>query len=246
MKLTKLKLVCLSAFFLFMFQESHSQSEAEFYAYAGENTETPLSLSKANKDDSYSFAANEMKVFKEYSIGFLLMTTPLNIKNIQITSGGQSSDYSGTTDLFSMGYGVALNADFNDSGFGFGGIMYYALISGKEKIRGHDFFVAFKYDFPLGNRLTTDFEISPLLGVGVIALQETDDDKYYGSSSYISGGARLTWRATNWLFFGGDIQTTPFLFTPETLLGMQDQVESAKITYKLPFQVNFSLRFNLL
>lgn len=200
---------------------------------------------KINYETSDFIEDEEIKNFKESSVGILYMPIPLNIKSITFTTDGQTEKFDGSVDLFNMGIGIALNQDWEKSGMGFGSIMYFAYIWGDKDIAAFDVFAALKYDLPLGNRLTTNFELSPLLGLGMLNFSNTDSSESYGSSFYFSGGTRITWRISNTVFAGGDFQTTPMLFDTRNLLGVKDQVDEAKIEYKFFAQVNFSLRFNL-
>lgn len=189
---------------------------------------------------------DRIKTFREESIGFLFMPIPLNISNIEFTTNGTTTTLENSDDkLFGTGMGIALNADFDSSGFGFGTIAYYAIISGDRDLRANDAFIALKYDIPLGDRAETNFEISPLLGVGALTFQETVEDKNLGSSAYVSGGFRATWRFANNFFLGADVQTVPAVFNAEKLLGVEDQVDEAKIQYEFIAQFNLSLRYSI-
>jgi len=185
-----------------------------------------------------------LQTFKEESIGIFFMPIPLNIDKITFTVDGQETELEAADDLFKTGIGVALNADFDKSGFGFGAIAYFAAIGG-DNLRAYDGFVALKYDIPLGDRAETNFELSPLVGIGSMGFQETVDDLYLGSSFYVSGGARITWRVANKLFLGADVQTVPAFFSPEKLLGVEDVVDEAKIDFKFLAQFNLSLRYSI-
>ncbi|GHC55392.1 hypothetical protein GCM10008083_19400 [Ulvibacter litoralis] len=189
---------------------------------------------------------DRIKTFKEESIGILFMPIPLNISNIEFTQGATTTTLENNNEkLFGTGLGVALNADFNASGFGFGTIAYYAIISGDQDLRANDAFIALKYDIPLGDRAETNFEISPLIGIGALSFQETVEDKTLGSSAYVSGGFRATWRFANNFFLGADVQTVPAVFNAEKLLGVEDQVDEAKINYEFIAQFNLSLRYSI-
>jgi hypothetical protein len=189
-----------------------------------------------------------IETFKENSIGILFMPIPLNIDKIKYTLSGTGTETTlrNSDNLFNTGIGVAFNADFNNSGWGFGSIAYFAIIGGDD-FKAYDFFAALKYDIPLGDRAETNFELSPLLGLGNVSFIEklSGDDQALGNSYYFSGGARITWRIANNLFLGADIQTVPLLFNPEKVLGLEGDVDDAKIEYKFVAQLNLSLRYSI-
>lgn len=203
---------------------------------------TPGELIEIN--DTPEPPQDDIKDFSEYSIGVMWMPIPLFIKELQFEG---ATNFSNDENIFNMGWGLALNADFLGSGFGPGMFGYVSIIGG-DNARAYDYFGALKYDFPLGDKLTTNFEISPTVGIGGIEIQNKDSEEYYGSSLYFSGGARLTWRVSNLIFIGGDVLLSPVIFSPEKLWGVEDDnnVDSLKIKYKSPVTVNFSVRFNLL
>lgn len=143
-----------------------------------------------------------------------------------------------------MGVGVAINADFNKSGKGFGMISYFSFIGG-DNIKAYDFFLALKYDLRFGDPVKSRFEFSPLLGIGNLSFIEKVDDLALGNSTYFSGGVRVTFRLANNLFAGADVQTVPLIFNPESLLGLDGQATDVSIDYKFFAQLNLSLRYNL-
>src|SRR5690606_23719791 len=195
----------------------------------------------------YTAPQEKVKTFTEYSIGVMYMPIPLFIKEISATENGTSKEYTTGENIVNSGFGLALNADFRASGFGPGFFAYGAIIGG-DNVRAYDFFGALKWDFPLGDRLSTNFEISPTLGVGNIDLQDKEDELNYGSSLYFSGGARLTWRLSNTFFIGGDVLLSPVFFNSEKLLGAEmddDTIEDVKIKYKSPVTLYISVRVNL-
>lgn len=186
----------------------------------------------------------KIKTFTEYSFGIMYMPFPLFISEINVTQNGATQELTSGENIFNSGIGLVLNADFRKSGFGPGFFTYYSFVGG-DHVRAEDFFGALKWDFPLGDRLSTNFEISPSLGVGNISFIRKDDDAAYGNSFYFSGGARITWRISNSFFFGGDVLLSPMFFNTENLLGVDGDVQEAKIKYKTPVTLNFSLRYNL-
>lgn len=215
-----------------------------------QTTQEPLSspgemllVPESNIEDEV-LPQESLQTFKEESIGIFFMPIPLNIDKISFTTNGTTTELQGADDLFNTGIGVAINADFEKSGFGIGANGYFAVIGG-DNLRAYDGFVALKYDIPLGDRAETDFELSPLLGIGSMGFQETVNDLYLGSSFYFSGGARITWRVANKLFLGADFQTVPSFFNPEQLLGVEDTVDEVEIDFKFFAQLNFSLRYSL-
>lgn len=183
--------------------------------------------------------------FKEYSIGVLFMPISLNMNEINYTLNDSNSP---TTlvgeDLFNMGIGLAINADFNKSGKGLGMISYLAIIGGDD-IKALDFFLAIKYDLRFGDPVKSRFEFSPLAGVGNLSFIEKQDDLALGNSYYFSGGLRITYRIVNNLFAGADIQSVPLIFNPESLLGLDNLATDVTIDYKFFAQLNLSLRYNL-
>jgi hypothetical protein len=200
----------------------------------------PLDESSALGED-FSPRVQDAIDWRESSVGIFFMPIPLNIDEIDFD--GLTGTASG--DLFSVGFGASLNFDFNASGSGLGNITYFAIIfgSGDYSLQAIDIFTALKYDIKLGP--LSKFELSPLLGVGNLAFTDTDSSRNVGSSIYASGGARITWLAGKDFFVGADLQTVPLVFNTEKLLGVEDIVNNAKITYKLPVQVNLSLRYNI-
>lgn len=207
--------------------------------------ESTLSTPGEEIEYNYELPQDEVKTFTEYSIGVMYMPIPLFINEINVTQDGTTTELTAGDNIVNSGFGLALNADFTNSGKGLGFFAYGAIIGG-DNVRAYDYFGAFKYDFALGDPLTTNFEISPTVGIGNIDLQQKESELYYGSSLYFSGGARITWRISNVIFFGGDVLLSPLFFNPEKLLGVEDMVDEAEIKYKSPVTVNFSLRFNIL
>lgn len=187
-----------------------------------------------------------IQTFREKSLGILFMPIPLNIDEIKYTINGSETILQGG-DLFNMGVGIALNYDFNKSGWGLGALGYFANIGG-DNLKAYDFFGALKYDIPLGDRAETNFEMSPLLGIGNLSFQEKNLDLYTGNSFYFSGGVRITWRIINKLFLGADVQTVPLIFNADKLLGLENEAgaSDAKIHYKFIAQLNLSLRYSIL
>ncbi|MFC7358396.1 hypothetical protein ACFQO1_11910 [Jejudonia soesokkakensis] len=188
---------------------------------------------------------DDVKTFKEYSIGIYFQPIPLFINEINITQDGTTSTFANDENVFGVGIGLVVNADFEKSGLGFGAIAYASYVSGDE-LNAIDSYFAFKYDFALGDRLTTNFELSPLVGLGNLVFEEAQDGLNLGNSLYVSGGLRLTWRLSNTIYLGADAVSRPFVFNEEKLLGVEDEVDSAEITYKSPITLNVSLRFNFL
>ncbi|WP_339700176.1 hypothetical protein [uncultured Marixanthomonas sp.] len=194
-----------------------------------------------------SFTQDKVQTFKEYSLGVMFMPIPLFIDEIQITQDGNTQNFSNDENIFNVGIGLVVNADFNESGLGFGSMGYFSIIGG-EDIRAYDGFFALKYDFALGDPIDTNFEISPLLGLGWLQFQRKADEANYGSSYYVAGGLRLTWKIVNGVFVGADALTTPtlFAFNKEKLLGVDGEVDEVNFKNKTPVTLNISLRFNIL
>lgn len=199
-----------------------------------------------NKEDEYKVSTEDVKTFTEYSLGVMFMPIPLFINEITASQNGDTKEFTTGDNIVNSGYGLALNADFRKSGFGPGFFGYGAIIGG-DAVRAIDVFGALKWDFPLGDRLSTNFEISPTMGIGNIDLQQKEEELNYGSSLYFSGGARLTWRLSNSFFIGGDALLSPIFFNSGKLLGaeMDDSIEDVQIKYKSPVTVNFSVRVNV-
>lgn len=208
--------------------------------------QTTNTLGGEQENNQYSAPQGKAKTFTEYSIGVMYMPIPLFIKEISATENGTSKEFTTDDNIVNSGFGLALNADFRSSGFGPGFFAYGALIGGDD-VRAYDVFGALKWDFPLGDPLTTNFEISPTAGIGNIDLQQKESELNYGSSLYFSGGARITWRLSNTFFIGGDVLLSPLFFNSEKLLGAEDDesIEDVKIKYKSPVTLNFSFRVNL-
>ena len=210
-------------------------------AQESDSDKTPPLAESSSVDESFSARPQEVIDWRESSVGIFFMPLPLNIDEIDFD--GVTGTASG--DLFSVGFGASLNFDFNASGSGLGNITYFAIIfgSGDYSLQAIDIFTALKYDIKLGP--LSKFELSPLLGVGNLAFTDTDSSQNVGSSLYASGGARITWLAGKDFFVGADLQTVPLVFNTEKLLGVEDVVSDAKITYKFPVQINLSLRYNI-
>lgn len=192
----------------------------------------------------------QIKNFSEHSIGVLFMPIPLNIDQINITrNNGIVEEFSPEGgDLFNSGIGVALNMDFNKSGTGLGAIAYYSKISGDAGLEATDFFGALKYDIALTidmESFWSNVEISPLIGLGNLTFDAEESDQTIGSSLYLSGGVRLTYRIVNNLFIGADVQTVPIIFDTVGLLGEDDTASDAEIDYKFIAQFNLTLRYSL-
>jgi hypothetical protein len=196
------------------------------------------------EDDFVPITAQDAIDWREKSVGLFFMPIPLNIDTIEL-DGPNPLELGANDKIFSVGFGASLNFDFNASGSGLGNITYFAVIFGASDspLQAYDFFTALKYDIKLGP--LSKFELSPLLGVGNLAFVDTDDSLNYGSSLYLSGGARITWLAANDLFVGADIQTTPIIFSTEKLLGLEDSDYTAKINYSFFAQINLSIRYNI-
>ena len=204
----------------------------------------------------------DIKAFRERSIGVYFLPIALNFESITFSGVNESTFNNPNGDFvlegsdavsFNSGYGLAVNIDFNNSGFGFGALGYFAFIPG-ESLDGFDGFVGLKYDLPLGDRVSTNFEISPLLGVGSIGFRTVDEELFTGSSLYWSGGVRVTWRMANRWFLGIDAQNAPVFFNRAGLLGVEDtqnfegdnlETNDVDIEYNFIFQFNASLRFNI-
>jgi hypothetical protein len=214
-------------------------------ATAQENVLTaPGDIQTYETSDFFTFE-DDVKTFKEYSIGVYFQPIPLFINEINITQDGNTSTFANDENVFGVGIGLVVNADFTKSGLGFGALAYASYVSGDD-LNAIDTFFAFKYDIALGDRLTTNFELSPLVGIGNLLFEETNDGLDLGNSLYVAGGLRLTWRLSNTIYLGADVVTSPFVFNEEKLLGVEDMVESAEITYKSPITLNVSVRFNFL
>lgn len=196
-------------------------------------------------DENFTARGQDVIDWRESSVGLFFMPLPLNIDNIEIERGNGTETLQGSDNLFSVGFGLSLNFDFDASGSGLGNITYFAIIfgSGDYSLQAMDFFTAVKYDIKLGP--LSKFELSPLLGVGNLAFSDTDSSQNVGSSLYVSGGARITWLAAKDFFVGADLQSVPLVFNTEKLLGVEDEVNSAKLKYTFPVQVNLSLRYNI-
>jgi hypothetical protein len=200
-----------------------------------------------NIEETFEAPQDKIQTFKENSIGIMFMPIPLQIGDVTDPNGNlfSSDDFN----PFTVGVGLTLNLDFNLSGFGFGTLAYVAVISGTDytngKLRAYDVFYALKYDIALGDRAETDWEISPLIGLGSLVFQVVNDGdpRTIGNSLYVSGGARITWRAANKLFLGVDIQTVPAPFNKAKLLGADDT--DATFDYKFIAQANLSLRYSI-
>jgi hypothetical protein len=134
-----------------------------------------------------------------------------------------------------------------------------------------DIFTALKYDIKLG--ALSKFELSPLAGLGLLSVSgEGYDGPISGTSLYFSGGVRITYLVMNNLFVGADIQSVPLVFDAQGLFSIPDSiptaivvddmgdpilddsgdftfintdVDSVKIKYELPIQVNLSIRYNI-
>jgi hypothetical protein len=192
--------------------------------------------------------------WRESSFGLFFMPIPLNIESIDFDFPSGNGSFDAGENFFSTGFGLSANVDFKSSGSGLGGILYYAFINNAEgsDLSATDIFMALKYDFALG---LSAFEISPLAGLGLLTFQDDASDSVLGNSLYFSAGARVTWLAANRLFLGADIQLSPIIFNPKSLLGVEDievntgqgfeTATDVSINYALPFQVNISLRYNL-
>ncbi|MBZ0327887.1 MAG: hypothetical protein K8F54_09815 [Altibacter sp.] len=196
-------------------------------------------------DENFTARGQDVIDWRESSVGLFFMPLPLNIDNIEIERGNGTETLQGSDNLFSVGFGLSLNFDFDASGSGLGNITYFAIIfgSGDYSLQAMDLFTAVKYDIKLGP--LSKFELSPLLGVGNLAFSDTDSSQNVGSSLYVSGGARITWLAAKDFFVGADLQSVPLVFNTEKLLGVEDEVNSAKLKYTFPVQVNLSLRYNI-
>ena len=234
-------LICL----LFITTIGRSQEFNLLNTSPGENT-------LIQEDDWEPIVLQDAIDWRESSIGLFFMPIPLNIDSIDF-EGSSGTDQAGANDkIFSVGFGASFNIDFNASGSGFGNITYFAVIfgAGDSNLQAYDFFTAVKYDIKLGP--LSKFELSPLLGVGNLSFVDTEASLNLGSSLYVSGGARITWLAANDFFVGADIQTTPFIFNTEKLLGVEGKVDptiglvdSAKINYSFFAQINLSIRYNI-
>jgi hypothetical protein len=204
------------------------------------------------QEDKWEPIESQYKVdWRERSIGLIFMPIPL-VKSIEITGSKGTKKIGDVDKIFSVGFGAALNYDFNASGSGLGNITYFAVLlgGGESDLQAYDFFTALKYDITFGP--ISKFELSPLFGLGNLAFVNTKESLNVGSSLYVSGGARITYLATNNLFVGADIQTTPIIFDPEKLIGVKNtehpfvgEVESAKINYSFFAQINLSIRYNI-
>jgi hypothetical protein len=200
--------------------------------------------------------------WREKSIGLFFMPIPLGIDGLEITDSTGDVIDDRTGDSFSFGFGASFNYDFKKSGDGLGLIAYVAYVLGNNEVdavgnkleSAIDIFTALKYDIKLG--ALSKFELSPLVGIGNLSLTGTDvDGPISGSSLYFSGGVRITYLVMNNLFVGADIQTVPIVFDAKKLFEMPDEisvgenetriVESVKIVYSLPVQVNLSVRYNI-
>jgi hypothetical protein len=209
----------------------NSDFEAET---ASSNFESPKEQFNSK---TYATSLQEEKTFRENSIGVMFMPIPLFIDEINI----DGTEFTTDDNFFNSGVGITFNFDFNKRGLGFGAFGYIALIGGDD-LDAEDYFAALKYDIRLGG-LNSNFEISPLIGVG--NLRFNTDDGNLGTSFYASGGARITWRISNRFFFGADIITVPLIFNEADLLGLDDQGLDVELDYKFLAQFNLSLRYNI-
>ncbi|MCB0455824.1 MAG: hypothetical protein KDC62_10575 [Aequorivita sp.] len=216
-----------------------------------QNTDTPLSGPNLTEPHAllydYTMPEDKIKSFKERSIGIMYMPIPLFINEINVSQNGNTIELTSGDNIVNGGIGLVANYDFNSSGVGLGYFMYGSYLFG-DKIDGYDVFAAFKWDFKIGDPLTTNFEASPTLGLGIISLHNKDLDANYGNSFYFSGGARLTYRISNTFYIGGDVLLSPILFDKEGLLGLhleEDPIDDVEIKYKSPVTINFSIRANL-
>ena len=235
-------LICL----LFITTIGRSQEFNLLNTSPGENTEI--------QEDEWEpiELQDEAMDWREKSVGIFFMPIPLNISTLDFEFPSFSGDLPIPDKIFSVGLGASFNFDFNASGSGFGNITYLAVIFGTSEsgLEAYDIFSAIKYDIKLG--ALSKFELSPLLGIGNLSFRSTDLKQNLGNSFYLSGGVRLTWLAAPRLFVGADIQSTPFIFDAQGLLGTEgvkvvenEAATDVKIKYDLPIQVNLSLRYNI-